>query len=376
MANYTTADIRNIALAGHGASGKTSLADALLFQAKGVDRRGSVDEGTSVSDYDEEEHKRRFSIDTSVLRLEHKGKRINLLDAPGYPDFVGAALGSLGAVENVLLVVAADRGIEVNTRRMFSEAGKRGVARMVVVNKLDAENVRFPELVAALRETFGKGCVLFNAPDAVGAGFSAVVSVLNPPAQKPAGCPVDLGAARSQLVDAVVEADEALMEKYLGEGDLSEAELKDALPKALAAGTVIPVFCASAKEGVGVPELLDALADFALSPLQGKKRTATKKQGGEAVEVALEPDPAGEFVGQVFKAVTDKFVGSMSFLRVLSGTYSAEQPLFNARTDKSARTGGLFEMQGHKHTPVTGAIPGDIVTVTKVDDLHIGDTVS
>src|SRR5262249_30724732 len=164
MAKYKVDDIRTIALAGHGASGKTSLADALLFAAKAVDRRGSVDDGTSVSDYDDEEHKRRFSIDTSVLHLDYKGKHVHLLDTPGYPDFVGAALGALSAVETAVIVVSAVNGVQVNTRRMFSEADKRGLARMLVINKCDGENVKFPELLKIIQDTFGKKCVLFNAP--------------------------------------------------------------------------------------------------------------------------------------------------------------------------------------------------------------------
>ncbi|MGH7173388.1 MAG: GTP-binding protein, partial [Gemmataceae bacterium] len=298
MANYQVSDIRNIALAGHRASGKTSLADALLYQAKAVDRRGNVDDGSSVSDYDEEEHKRHFSIDTSVLHLEHKGKQIHLLDTPGDPAFVGAALGALNAVENVLVVVSAANGVEVNTRRLFNEAGKRGLARMLVINKLDSENVKFNELFKAVRDTFGKGCVLFNAPINVGPQFSGVVSILNPPDVAPAGCPVDLTAARSQLIDAVVESDDALMEKYLLEGAIDADELAAALPKALQAGTVIPVFCASAKKDLGIAELLDGLADDALSPEQGKRRTAKKGDG----QVTLEPSASGEFIGQVFKA--------------------------------------------------------------------------
>jgi elongation factor G len=372
MSKYQVSDIRNIALAGHRASGKTSLADALLYQAKAVDRRGSVDDATSVSDYDEEEHKRHFSIDTSVLHLEHKGKQIRLLDTPGDPAFVGAALGALGAVENVLVVVSAANGVEVNTRRMFHEAGKRGLARMLVINKLDADNVKFTELFKTIRDTFGKGCVLFNAPVNPGTKFSGVVSVLNPPDAAPAGCPVDLAAALSQLVDAVVESDDALMEKYLLEGAVSADELTAALPNALAAGTVIPVFCTAAKKDLGIAELLDGLADYALSPVQSKSRTA--KKGGD--EVALEPKPTGEFIGQVFKAVTDKFVGNLSFIRVLSGTYKPDQPLVNARTGKSARAAGLLLMQGSKHTNIPEAIPGDVFAVTKVEDLHIGDTVS
>ncbi len=375
MAKYRVEDIRNVALAGHGASGKTSLADALLFQAKAVDRRGSVDDGTSVSDYDEEEHKRRFSIDTSVLHLDYKGKHVNLLDTPGYPDFVGAALGALNAVENVVVVVSAANGVEVNTRRMFNEAGRRGLARMLVINKLDADNVKFPDLLKVIQGSFGKGCVLFNAPVGTGSGFSGVVSVLNPPDKAPAGCPVDLAAARAQLVDAVVEADEALMEKYLMEGAVSTEELTVTLPRALAAGTVIPIFCTAAKKDLGVAELLDALATYALSPAQVKPRKAIKKQGDQTTEVALEPNPSGEFIGQVFKAVTDKFVGNLCFLRVFSGTYQADQPLVNARTDKSSRTGGLSLMQGNKSKTVPDAIPGDIVAVAKVEDLQIGDTV-
>jgi elongation factor G len=376
MSKYNVADIRNVALAGHGASGKTSLADALLLQARAVDRPGSVDEGTSYSDVDDEEKRLKASIDTTVLHLEHHGKRVNLLDTPGKPDFVGGALAALAAVENAFIVVNSASGVEVNTRRLFKAAGERGLARFLVLNKLDSDNLRFDDLLKTIRDTFGKGCVLFNAPVNPGPGFGGVVSVLNAPEKAPAGCPVDLSAARSQLIDAIVEADEAVMEKYLMEGSVSAEELAGALPKALAAGTVIPVFCTSAKKGVGISELLDALTDYTLSPEQGKKRTGQLKKGAETSEVAVEPNPSGPFVGQVFKAVTDKFVGSMSFIRVLSGTYTPDQQLANVRTGKSGRAGGLFEMQGSKHTALANATPGDIVAVTKVEDLHIGDTVS
>lgn len=373
MSKYRTEDIRNLALAGHRASGKTSLADALLFQAKAVDRKGSVDEGTSISDFDEEEKLHRFSIDTSVLHLDYKGKHLNLLDTPGAPDFVGNALGALSAVETVLLVVSAVNGVEVNTRRMFAEAGKRGLARMLVINKIDADNIKFMEVLQAVRDTFGKGCVLFNAPIQPGPGCSGIVSVLQPPASPPAGCPIDLAAARSQLLDAVIEADESLMEKYLGEGDVTSEELLATIPKALAAGTVIPVFCTSAKKGIGIPELLDAITDYALSPTQGTPRKATRKNGEE---VEIKPDPSAELVGQVFKNVSDKFVGNLSFVRLYSGTYKADQQLITARTERGARPGGLMLMQGNKSTAITEAIAGDIVAVSKLEDLHLGDTVS
>jgi elongation factor G len=197
MAKYKVEDIRNIAFVGHEQTGKTSLTDDLLYKAKAVDRRGSVDDGTSVSDFDEEEKKHKYSIDTSVLHFEAQGKKVNVLDAPGKPEFVGAALGALNAADTAIIVVSAPAGVQVNTRRMFSEAGKRGLGRMIVINKMDADNVKFPELVQAIQETFGKRCALCNVPIGVGAAFSGVVSVLDPPAKAPAGAVVDPNAVRS-----------------------------------------------------------------------------------------------------------------------------------------------------------------------------------
>src|SRR5947208_270012 len=196
MANYRVDDIRTVALVGHEQSGKTSLADALLFKAKATDRRGSPEDGSSISDFDEEEKKHKYSIDSSVLHFDHAGKRVYLIDTPGKPDFVGQALCGLNAVDTAILVVSATAGIQVNTRRMFNEAGKRGLARMIVINRLDSENVHFDDLVKNIRDTFGKACVLFNAPINVGPKFSGVVSVLTPPATPPAGCTVDLAALR------------------------------------------------------------------------------------------------------------------------------------------------------------------------------------
>jgi elongation factor G len=376
MAKYHAADIRNIALVGHAAAGKTSLADALLYAAKAVDRHGSVDDGTSVSDYDDEEKKRHFSIDTSVLYYEHQGKHVHVLDTPGYPDFVGAALEGLGAVETAAVVVSAPNGIEVNTRRMFNEAGRRGLARFLVINKMDADNIRWDDLIGSIRASFGKGCVFFNAPIGHGGGFKGVVSVLHPPASPPAGCLVDFADARSKLIDAVVEADEELMMKYLDSGSVSDEELTAAIPKALAAGTVIPIVCTAARKDGGIPELLETLTSFALSPVQGKRRVATRGSGDAAQEVVLEPDENAECVGQVFKTLSDKFVGNLAFFRVFSGTLRGDTPLVNVRTGKTSRTGGLILMQGKTQKTVPEAIAGDIVAVAKVEDLHLSDTVA
>jgi len=374
MAKHKIEDIRNIALVGHRAAGKTTLADAMLFKAGAVDRRGSVDDGTSISDFDDEEHTRKFSIDTHLLNAQLNGKVMHLLDTPGYPDFVGQAIAALGAVETVIVVISAPAGIEVNSRRMFNEAGKRNLARMIVINKVDADNVHFEPLLNSVRETFGKGCVLFNAPIGVGPNFKGVVDVLNPPASLPAGVAVDLAAARAQLMDAIVEVDEALMEKYLAEEPIAPEELNAAIPKAMAAGSLIPIFCTAAKKDLGVPELLDAIARFSPSPVNGVVRTAKPEKGGDPVP--LTPSESGEFVGQVFKTINDKFVGNLSYIRVFSGRLTTENQLVNLRGGKGSRIGGLLKVQGKQSSTIPEAIAGDIFAVAKVEGLHIGDTVA
>lgn len=375
MGKYTVEDIRNIALAGHGSAGKTLLADTLLYHGKAADRVGTVEEGNSLSDFDEEEKKRQFSIYNSVLHLDHEGKHINLIDTPGYPDFVGSAIGALDAVENVAVVIAAPNGIQVNTRRLFNEAGKRELGRMIVLNKLDSDNLKFEEILSNIKGTFGNNCVLFNIPNGIGGDFTEVVSVLNPPDSAPANAPIGLDEARSALIDAIVETDEELMMQYLEEGTISEEDLQSALPKALASGSCIPIFCTSAKNDTGVKELLDAFVSLALSPAQGKKRTLVTGEGDDRQESELEADPSKPCYAQVFKAINDKFVGNLSFLRIHQGTLSSSQNLVIARTDNSARNTGLMKIQGKAQEPVDEAIAGDIVAVAKIDDLHIGDTV-
>ena len=284
-------------------------------------------------------------------------------------------LAALNAVDTAIIVVSATAGVQVNTRRMFAEAGKRGLGRMLVINKLDGDNIKFEELLQAIGGNFGKSCVLCNAPVGVGHDFKGVVSVLKPPDAAPAGIPVDLADVRSKLVDAIVESDDALMEKYLLEGSVTAEELTAALPKALAAGTVVPIFCTAGKKDLGVAELLDAILTLALSPVQARKRVAVKGTGDRATEMVLEPSETGEFYGQIFKTLSDKFVGNLSFFRVYAGKLTGEQPLVNERTGKSSRTGGLLLMQGKTQKSVPEAIAGDILAVAKVEDLHIGDTI-
>jgi elongation factor G len=368
MAKNNPNDIRNLALVGHGGSGKTTLADHLLFKAKAVDRCGNVDDGTSVSDFDEEAKKRHHTLDAVVLHFEHAGKHVNLIDTPGFPDFVGQALCGLQAVETAAVVINAGAGVEVNARRMFNEAKRRGLARFFIINKLDGDNIDFEMLFDNMVKSFGGGCVLFNAPLGIGAGIRGVVSVLEPPATPPADCPVDLESARAKLIEAVVEVDETLMEKYLGEGAISQEELLAAIPKAVAAGNVMPVFCCAAKKDVGISELMTGIVQFAPSPVQGLKRKL-------ADGTPIEPTETGKALGQVFKVVNDKFVGTLSFVRLYSGRMASDQPIFNARIGKATRTSGFLGVLGKNSKPISEAVAGDIFAIAKVDDLHMGDTI-
>jgi elongation factor G len=363
---HKTDVIRNVALVGHSGSGKTMLADTMLYRAKAVDRRGNVDDGSSFSDYDEEAKRQKHTIDATLLYFEHGGKLVNLLDSPGYPDFVGQALCALNAVETAVVVLSAAHGVEVNARRLFNEAKGRGLARFIVFNKMDADNIDFAALVDAVRKTFGNSCVLFNVPVGAGPKFAGVVSVLNPPSALPSGLAYDFEAARSLLIEAVAESDDALAEKYLSDGTLTEADLQAALPKAIAAGAVVPIYCASGKNDSGVAELMAGLVEYAPSPLTGLQR---QTEDGQKV------DPNGKAIGQVFKVINDKFVGSMSFIRLYGGKIANDAAVFNVRAGKSFRAHGILQVQGKATKPLAEVVAGDLLAIAKIEDLRIGDTV-
>jgi elongation factor G len=369
-------NVRDIALVGHRAAGKTSLADALLFEAHAVDRMGSVDDGTSVADFDDEEHKHHFSIDTHVLHADHDGKHLNILDAPGSPDFIGAALEALAAVETAVVVVSAANGVEMNTRRMFTEATALNLSRAVVINKLDGEKVDLPGLVESIRASLGKQCVLFNVPDQTGPDFGQVYCLLDPATKIPATCPVDVDTARAQLIEAVVESDEALLEKYLSEGAVTVAELEADITRAMDAGTLVPIFCTSAKKDKGVKEVLDALTRYGLSPSFAAKRLAGLQVSANGTTHQLQPTEQEEFVAQVFKVVNDKFVGHLSFIRVLAGKLQHNHNVVNLRSGQTLRVGHLLEAQGKSTAQVHEVGPGDIVAIAKVEGLEIGDTIA
>jgi elongation factor G len=367
MAKYPVADLRNIAFCGHGSAGKTMLIDKILTTTATFTRPASVDDGTSICDFDDEEKQHKYSIEASVVHFDRNGKRFTVIDTPGYPDYIGQTIGALRAVDTAVMVINAQSGIGVNTRRVFQESGKEGLGRMIVLNRMDADNIDFTGLVRDIQELFGKACTLWNVPLGVGADFHGVASTLHVPADT-AGAAVDPEEISQALLESIIEVDEAVMERYFEGTQPTEEELSRLIVQAVAQGTLIPIVCVSGKTGVGLAELLDALATCALPP-DVVPRTA-RNAAGEAVEVKC--DPAGPLVAQVFKTRIDPFVQKLSFFRIFSGTIKSNDSVSVVGQRKSLKLGQLFEVQADKTEPIDAASAGQIVAVTKVEDLRTG----
>jgi len=367
MPKYETKDIRNVALVGHNSSGKTTLAELILNKAKASVRLGSIDDGTAVMDFEPEEKERKNSIDLGVASASVQGREINLLDAPGYSDFAGEAVCALNAVETALLCVNAADGVRVNTGKMWELAGRLGVARIIIVNKMDLDNVKYVELVTAIRENFGKQCVPVLLPLGSGDAFKGVVNLIT----NADGAPAELKALADEAREKLMECDDALLEKYLNGDAVSADELAKALPKALGQGRVVPILCASAKKDLGVAEVMEFVAKYAPSPLD----VPPKKGLDPEKNAELSRAPNAPLSGQVFKSIADPFVQRLAYIRIYSGTLASDQPLFNQRVGKGSRIGGMSKPFGKDLRPCTSAVAGDIVCVTKVDELNTCDTI-
>jgi elongation factor G len=380
MAKYATGDIRNIALVGHGDSGKTTLAEAMLFTAKATNRLGSVEDGSSHSDWDDQEKERQSSIYTSCLHLDWKSKTVNILDAPGYPDFVGQALSSLRAVETAVVVISATAGISVNTRKMWAASEKEGLARFIVVTRIDGDNVDFEALLESIRENFGKQCIPMTLPVGQGQDFKGVVNVLTLKAPSgvegasgdaPDGVIGDVGGMHDQLMETALEADDALLEKYLEGEKIGVEDLNRVLSRAIVQGKVVPILVANGKKCQGVEELLDAVTAFAPSPVEGARRYLEVREG-TAKPIECEAD--GPFLAQVFKIMSDPFIGKLSYFRVFSGKVQSDGMIVVAETGESYKVAQLFRMQGKEQQTVSEGIPGDILAVPKIEDVAVSAT--
>jgi len=367
MPKYHTKDIRNIVLVGHNSSGKTTLADAILYKAKAVSRPGQVDDGSSVFDFEPEEKDRGDSIDLAAASVNVLNHEINLLDAPGYPDFVGEAICGLQAVETAVVCINAADGIRVNTRKMWDLARKSGVVRVLLITKMDLDNIKFRDLIGSIRETFGKECVPVMLPQGSGDSFKGVVSLIT----NYAGSPNELKDLADESREKLMEADDRMIEEYLEGKPVTSEELAAALPKAFVAGKLVPILCASAKRDLGVSEFLEFIATYAPSPLDLPPR-----KGVDPEKKTEETRAAGgPFSAQVFKSIADPVVHRLSYLRIRSGSITADQPIHNQRTGKASRIGSMYKPFGKDHHTCGEAIAGDIVCVSKVDDLNTCDTV-
>ena len=363
MPEYTTDDIRNVALVGHGGGGKTTVAEALLAYAGVIGAPGNVTNGSSVCDFDPQEKEHQHSLYTAVASFDHGSRHVNIVDTPGYPDFLGRAMPILAAVETAAVVVDARQGVQMVTRRMMEAAAQRGLARMVVVNKIDAEELDLEGLLANLVEAFGAECMPINLP--AGGGESVVDCFF-----EPGEGPVDFSSvdeAHTRIVDQVVEVDEELMELYLEQGEELEADrLHDAFERALREGHLIPVCFASAETGVGIPELANVIEKVMPSPLEAN-RPPFRDAAGEPTEIA--PDPDGPVLAHVFKVSVDAFVGKLGVFRIHRGTVTKDSQLHVGDARKPVKVGHLFALQGKDHIEIDAGVPGDICAVAKIDEV-------
>ncbi len=358
--------IRNFCLCGHGSSGKSTIADKLLVLAGAVSGTPDVGSGSSICDFDPEEKHHKYSIEAACVHFDHKGKTFNLVDTPGYPDFIGQTISAMHGVDTALIVVNAHAGIEVNTRRTFKEAGNLGLGRMVVINKMDEENINFPALVDSIREMWGNQCVLLNVPLGSGHDFRGVASTLKVP-DDTSGALIDPATISEPLIESIIEVDEAVMEKYF-EGTMpSEAELTRLIVRAVAAGTLVPIVCCSSRTGGGLEELIEAVATCGLSPAD-LRRTASK----DGQETMIEPKADGPLVARVFRTRIDPFVQKLSFIRVFSGTLKKDAHVAASSARKGIKIGPLLRVQGESTEPRDSAGPGEIVAIAKMEELHTG----
>ncbi|MHC4937600.1 MAG: elongation factor G [Planctomycetota bacterium] len=346
-------DTRNIAFVGHGGAGKTSLCEAFLFAAKAVNRQGTVGDKNTVSDFTEDEKERGHSIEIGVMHCDWKGKYFQLLDAPGYPDFQGQAIRALDGADLAVVVVNAYDGVGLNARKLYRAAERAGVPRIIVVNRCDLDNIDESKVGKGIADLAGVAAKPVTIPDQLGSGFSAVQSIFGEASEYKEG-----------FIEAAVEADDELMEKYLESGEVSDDDLNRAIPLALQAGTLVPVFHTSAEKQIGVTELMDFIAQHGPSPVG--------RDIPDMDENHFKCEPNDPFLGFCFKVMFDRQAGKIAFIRVFRGGVKAGDQIKTDR-DKTIKIGHLARYQGHTKEDVDGAGIGDIVAIPKAEDIEIGD---
>lgn len=382
MKSYPPGQIRNVGLFGHGGTGKTTLSEAILFATGAISRMGRVEEGTTTSDFDPDETKRHISVNLSLLPCEWQDTKINLIDVPGYADFVGEVHEALRVVESAVFVLSAPAGVEVGAELIWRAADAvGGPSRFVVVNKMDRENADFAKALAEAQERLSAKCVAVQLPIGSQDKFQGVIDLVclkaylgdkGTEAPIPAELQGEVASLREKLVEAVAETDDDLIAKYLEGEELTEAEIVSALGQAVASGAVVPVLAASALGNKAIPCLLNALVQFGPAPTAAPPVTARAAQGGN--EESLTADPNGPLAALVFKTTADPHVGKLTYFRVFSGSLRSDSRLWNSSRGKEERIGQVFIQRGKVQEPTSAVGAGDIGVVAKLAETATGDT--
>ena len=366
MSNADGSKVRNVGIAGHGGTGKTMLIEHVLHAAGITKRLGTIAEGNTVGDYLEEEVARQQTITMKLMHVDWNGVRVHLVDHPGYADFVGELAASTPLLDGLVIVVDGTTGVQVGTDTAMKYANQYNVPRAIFVNKLDRDNVNFDNIVDQLRETYGNQCVPLVVPDGLSHDMKGVISVLNAKADG------DIADLKTSITEAVAESDDALVEKYLETGELTEDELHTGLRKGIRSGKIVPIIAGSVEKDFGIKELMDIVVNDFPSPLD---RRFTARNGADT-DQEIVPREDGPFIGQVFRSVVDPFVGHLTLFRVLSGKLETDSEFYNVTTQSKERTGKLFLLRGKQQEQVPSVGPGDLAAMTKLKHTHFGDTIA
>ena len=381
MKEYQTEQFRNIALLSHGSAGKTSLAEAMLFNSGAINRLGRVEEGTTVSDYDEEEVRRHISLSTSMVPCEWNGYKINVLDTPGYLDFVGEVKGAVRVADGALILLDAAAGVEVGTDLVWGYADEQNLPRLVFINKMDRENASFQRCLEALKEKFEANFIPIQLPIGSQDDFEGIVDLITAKAylgskaeegESPASLQDEISDYRLQLIEAAAESEDELIVKYLEGEELTEEEIRRGLKTRIADCSVVPVLCGSATANIGVQTLLQATIEYLPSPAEGQKIVGTNPATSE--EETLEPNELSPLAVLAFKTLADPYVGKLTYFRVYSGLMESDSRVFNARSGEMERIGQLYILRGKDQMPTDRVRSGDIGAVAKLGNTSTGDT--
>jgi len=374
MADVTTELIRNVVLLSHSGAGKTILSESLLNQAGVTNRIGTVEDGTTVSDFEAEESKRGNSVQTSIMHAPWRNHKINILDTPGYADYRGEVVSGIRVADCAVIVVSAPSGLEVGTSQMWKMADDFSLPRIVYISKMDRENADFGRALDSLTERFGRHLVPLQVPVGSEASFSGVINVLAKDADVPEELQSEVDDAMERLTEAVAEIDDELADKYLEGEEITEVEIRAGLIKGIREATLVPVLAGSPPNSIGVTELLDVIADYMPSPADvGNVSVTAVGTDGES-EVACDSD--GPLAALVFKTAADPFVGRLSYFRVYSGTLGSDSQYWNANKSESERVGQVFVVNGKSQDSLDSLTAGDIGALSRLNSVVTGDTIS